>query len=509
VPAPTSDAYDAIVVGGGLGGLSAGACLARSGRHVLLVERQDGVGGNAHAFTRGAYTFDPAIHVTAHGYNIEFFDFYFAALGVSDKIELIPAETLMAVDICGERFHLPIGTQALVDALEEYFPGAGAGAFIGVAAEATRESQQPPPRVALRDLEEAMKALPTLFKYRTATLREVLDEHVTDERAKAVCAGQWPYMGVPPSRCSFMAYTGAFMAFCDPGPQYVRGSFQHLADTIASAITDSGGEVLTETEATRIVVEDGKVTGVELMGEQVVRAPIVVSNADARLTFDRLIGEERVPERYLKKLRRMKPSISGFLLYSAAKIDPASYGLEHETMVYRHWDHEETWRDVLAGRPGGTWLSVPTMHDPALAPEGEHIVIYTSLMPYDIGEPWEQARERITEQMIDQVEELMPGYREAVTFVDSANPKTFEGYTLAQEGAIYGWENVPTQTVPKRLDFRTPIEGLWLSGHWTHPGTGSVRCLLSGAQTAAAITGVPDPRELLGRLAGAAEPPGG
>lgn len=266
---PSGADYDAIVIGAGLGGLSAGACLARGGKRVLLVERQAGVGGNAHAFTRGPYTFDPAIHVTAHGYNIEFFDFYFDALGVRDKIELIPAQTLMSVDICGDSFRFPIGTQPLVDALEDYFPGSGAGEFIRVAAAATTESQQPPPRVALRDLEEAMKALPTLFKYRTATVQDVLDEHVSDERAAAVCAGQWPYMGLPPSRLSFMAYAGALMASCDPGPQYVRGSFQRLADTIAGAITDSGGEILTETEVTRILVEDGKVVGVELGGEQV------------------------------------------------------------------------------------------------------------------------------------------------------------------------------------------------------------------------------------------------
>jgi prolycopene isomerase len=204
----------------------------------------------------------------------------------------------------------------------------------------------------------------------------------------------------------------------------------------------------------------------------------------------------------MKKLRRMKPSISGFLLYSAAKINPADFGLDHETMVYRHWDHDETYEDVVAGRLGGTWLSIPTMHDPSLAPDGEHIVIFTSLMPYDIGEDWDQAKPRLTEQMIDRLEELMPGYRDAITFVDSATPKTFENYTLAQQGAIYGWENIPSQTVPKRLDFRTPIEGLWLTGHWTHPGTGSVRCLLSGALTAAGITDRGDPIALLGELSG-------
>jgi prolycopene isomerase len=196
----------------------------------------------------------------------------------------------------------------------------------------------------------------------------------------------------------------------------------------------------------------------------------------------------------------MRPSISGFLLYSAARIDPAEFGLDHEVSVFRHWDHERSYEDVLAGRPGGTWLSFPTMHDPGLAPEGEHIITFTSLMPYDIGEDWGTAKPRITEQMIDWVEELMPGYREAITFVESATPLAFERHTGAQQGAIYGWENDPAQTVPKRLGYQTPIDGLWLAGHWTHPGTGSVRCLLSGVQTAAAIVDQPNALDLIQEL---------
>lgn len=501
---PRSDNYDAIVVGGGLGGLSAGACLARSGRRVLLVERQDGPGGNAHAFTRGDYVFDPAIHVTAHGFNVEFLGFYLTALGVHDEIDLIPSETFMGVDIDGERWSFPVGTEALSQALQQAFPKSADGlrAYVETAAQATRESQAPPPRVGLKDLEEAVKQYPMLFKYRTSTLSDVLTEHIDDPTARAVCGAQWPYMGVPPDIVSFMAYTGAFMAFCDPGPQYVRGSFQRLADVLAGAITANGGEILYDTEVTRILIEDGKAAGAELGGSATVRAPTVVSNADARMTFDRLVGEEHLPERYLRRLRRMRPSISGFLLYSATRENPADHGLEHEMMVHPRVEHQQTWEEVLEGKLGGTWLSVPTMHDPSLAPEGEHIVIFTSLMPYDIGEPWDQAKPRIAEQMMDRVEALMPGYKDGITFVDSATPETFERYTLAQQGAIYGWENAPDQTVPKRLDPHTPIEGLFLTGHWTHPGTGSVRCLLSGAMTAATITEQHDPIALLGSLAG-------
>jgi prolycopene isomerase len=205
----------------------------------------------------------------------------------------------------------------------------------------------------------------------------------------------------------------------------------------------------------------------------------------------------------MRRLGRMKPSLSAFLLYSASTLDPAGAGLAHETFVYRHWSHEETYREILAGGLGGMWFSFPTIHDPTLAPDGEHLVIFTSLMPYDIGEPWEAAKPRYTELMVEQIERILPGYRDSTTFLDSATPATFEDYTLSQQGAAYGWENTPGQTVPKRLDYRTPVPGLYLTGHWTHPGTGSVRCLLSGVQTAAAVMEVHDPIELLGSLAAA------
>jgi prolycopene isomerase len=226
----------------------------------------------------------------------------------------------------------------------------------------------------------------------------------------------------------------------------------------------------------------------------------VISNADAQITFEHLLGVDHVPASFARRMGRMRPSISAFLLYSACKLPLHESDLAGEMFVYDHWDHDATWGDISAGKLGGTWLSVPTLHDPSLAPDGEHLVIFTSLMPYDIGEPWADAKPRVTAQMIDKVAELLPGYKDAITFVDSATPETFRQYTLARDGAIYGWANTPSQTLPKRLPHVTPIEGLLLAGHWTNPGTGSVRCLLSGLNAAATICGQHDPIEFLGTL---------
>ncbi|HUJ64679.1 MAG TPA: FAD-dependent oxidoreductase, partial [Acidimicrobiales bacterium] len=317
-----ADTYDVVVVGAGLGGLSAAASLARAGKRVLLAERQDGPGGNARAFRRGDYTFDPAIHVTAHGFEIEFLDGYLNALGVAADVELITMESLYSVEICGSRFTLPVGVEAVIDYLAGRFPADrdGVAAYIRTCAQVTRESQAPPPRVALKDLEAAMAALPMLFKYRSSTLQAAIDEFIRDPAANCVLGAQWPYMGLPPSQLSFMAGTGVWMALMEPGPVYVRGSFQKLADALAAVVVEHGGTSLYGTPVSKIMLHDGQVTGVGLQDGREVRAPVVVSNADARLTFESLVGVEHLPERFIRRLGRMRQSVSAFLLYSACTL---------------------------------------------------------------------------------------------------------------------------------------------------------------------------------------------
>src|SRR4051812_32285565 len=85
---PRDDTYDVIVVGSGMGGITAGALLAKTGKKVLVVERQQGTGGYAHAFKRGQYILDPAIHVVAQGYDGQIFDSLLRFLEVRDLVTL-------------------------------------------------------------------------------------------------------------------------------------------------------------------------------------------------------------------------------------------------------------------------------------------------------------------------------------------------------------------------------------------------------------------------------------
>jgi phytoene desaturase len=489
---PLHDSYDVVVVGAGLGGLSVSAALAKLGKSVLVVEQHHTPGGYAHVFERNGYRFDPAIHYTAQGNPGELLDVLLNLLGVRDEVNLITSELEYGVRLPGLTVKNPVGIEAFIEENARQFPHEADGirGFFQLCVDATRESQQAAQRLSLQELDKAVSQLPLLFRYRMATVSEVIDEFVTDPQAKALCGAIWPYMGPPPSKAAFMVYAGLLYAALETGPIYCEGSFQNLANAFATALQKHGGELVLQTRVERIPVEDGRVTGVVLDSGQEIRATTVVSNADAIQTFEGMIGAEHLPKQLQRQLQRMTLSDSAFVVFAATTIDVTELGLPHEMLIYKHWDHEQTYADVLAGKPGGLWITFPTTFDPSLAPAGEHLVILSSLARYDIGIPWSEARAAFTESMLAEIEEVLPGFAKQTTFVESATPEAFERYTLNRRGAIYGWAATPNQSTGKRLKQRTLIDGLYLSGHWTEPGAGSFRAIFSGVTAATQIAGL-------------------
>jgi phytoene desaturase len=479
--------FDVIVVGCGLGGLSAAALLARAGVRVLAVERQDGPGGCAQAFRRGPYLFDPAVHFTQEGRQGRFLDLLLDHLDVRDDVELVAIPTAYGARFPGLGITVPAGGEAALAAHIDACPGDAAGLsryFDTLAAfnvEATHIGMQ----LGLRDLDDAVEQFPTFFRYRRATLADVLDDHLDDPRTQQLCAAMWPYLGLPPSRLSFYAFQQFFNVIVEQGTFYCRGSFQRLADALAHVVRRDGGDLRFGTAVTAIEVTGGHVRGVRLDDGERVTAPVVISNADPHRTFTDLLDPDLLPRRLHRRLARMEPSVSAFVLYAATALDVSRLAVGHETFLHDDWDHEATYRGVLAGDPGGVWVNVPTLADPRLAPPGEHLVIVTALAPHAVDGGWPAARDRWTDALLARVERmLLPGLTASLAHLEAATPLALERHIGSHRGAIYGAAVTPDQTGSKRLAHTTPIEGLYLSGAWTHEGPGSFRVLLSGFMTA-------------------------
>lgn len=476
----TSGTHDAVVVGSGLGGLSAAALLARAGKRVLVVERNDAAGGFAHAFQRDGCTFDPAIHATGE---IEFITNMLDHLGVVDRVTFLPVDALFGVVFPDFRLTLPFGIERVVETLAEEFPdeAAGIGELFMLREQIFHEASQLPHAVDIKDLDAAAARFPTFFRYRSLTLEQAVALQLRDPRLRAIVASIWPYVGSPPSRCGFL-FSTQLLGSLISGTAYAQGSFQSLVDALVAAIEDSGGTIALDAEATGIRVHDGAVRAVAVGGDEI-PARVVVSNADATATLSRLVGDANLPRSYVRKLNRLKPGLSAFSVYTSTSLDLDALGATHETFVFRHWDHDETYGDILDGRPGGMWMSIPSLVDPSVAPAGRHTVILTSLARHDAHD-WATESDRFADLLVDELENIYPGFRAASTVHAVASPPTFARATDVRDGAIYGWEMTPQQTASGRLTHETPIGGLYLSGAWTQQGHSCLRTLVSGEQVA-------------------------
>jgi phytoene desaturase len=487
--------YDAIVVGSGIGGLTTAALLARAGRSVLVVERHDRPGGYAHSFRRAGYLFDSAVHMVGgcergDGPRPGLIHQLLETLEVRDRCDFERLDPCYAVHLPDFEFRVSSGLDRFASAYVEEFPAEKDGIH-GFLAECERMRDETREAMGSAALEsrDGPARFPSLRNYRRATVQDVLESHVSDERLRSLLTALWPYLGLPPSRLSFVYWAAMLMSYVADGSYYCRGTFQRLADSLADAVRASGGELLFNNSVRRIRVSGGCTQGIVLENGQKIDAPLVVSNADARQTVEELVGEVEFGERYLRSIEHLRPSVSALVGYLATDLDLSDRALAHESFVYESWDHDRSFATSMAGEPSWFSVTVPTRSDPSLAPPGTSLLVLTTLVPYEAVSSWRDQKRRYEEMLLVGVEKRFPGLRARLDFVEVGTPRTMERYTRNSAGAIYGWDLSPDQIGPSRPRQRTPIEGLFLAGHWTRPGGGIYGVVTSGIQAARSILG--------------------
>ena len=264
-----------------------------------------------------------------------------------------------------------------------------------------------------------------------------------------------------------------------------------VTELLGDAAREAGAEILTDAPVRRIVVEGGRAGGVELDAGQVLRAPLVLSNADPKRTLLGLVDAAELDEDTLAAIRSYRcegasmkinlavgelPQIAG----TPAGLQPHHRGLVQLTLSLAEMDRDQDLarRGVPAPGPHAE-LCVPSALDPSLAPAGKHVVtLGFRSQPYTLAEgSWDDERERVADRLIDEVGTMIPNLPGSVIARQVLTPLDLER-TLALTGGhhLHG-DMSPDQLGPLRPavglgGYRTTIPGLYLCGAGTHPGGG-------------------------------------
>lgn len=490
----------------------AAASLARAGYEVIALERAKQLGGFLNPFARKRFHFDPGVHYVGQCRPGEMVHRVLRSVGV-DAEQIFCEMDRDGFDVLrfpGFEMRVCTGLDSYLERLKEAFPEDKIELdrfFELLRLVASVMNGQRPKRLS------SLRAAPSLWRLR-GTFKQLLDAKISNPRIRAVLAGQCGDMGLPPSRAP--AFLGlAIMLHFAEGSFFPRGGSGGLRDALVDAGREHGAVYRRRADVTKIDVERGRVTAVELASGERIDADVVVSAIDPTLTYGQLIDEQHVPGKLLKKTRRTRASIASLCVFLGMRRDLRDYGLGNSNVWdYPTWDIDAAYGDILDGRmPERDWpffLSPNSLKDDtgAMAPEGCSTLEVVTLAPYAPFAKWEgtksfkrgdeygEAKERAADSLMASVEERWPGLIGDVVVRDVATPLTNTHYVNSPRGSIYGPAATPDQFGLNSFRPWTPIKGLVLAGAGTL-GPGVATCLASGAVAAKVVRRARKPKRLV------------
>lgn len=496
--------YDVIVIGTGIGGLTAGLSLQRAGHAVLLLEAGKQFGGMLNPFARKRYHFDVGIHYVGEAGPGQTMRGILDSLGLNDvRFREINPECIDRYVFDGYEARLVRGIDRWADLLVKDFPREERNIrrFIDLMKGCDTLAKMAMKRPSLAEAVRVLKHSGDIVPLLTRPFSEVLARYFKDPLLRNVFAGPGGDIGVPPSRASAIVSIMLLTHYLG-GAYYPVGGSGAMRDAYVSALQEKGAELKRNALVERIDVLGPRRFAVQTDRGDRFESRSVVSNADVKHTVEMIHGKK--PGLFTRrKAKRVRPSLGSFCVYVATDLDLARAGITDANIWhYGTNDIERSYEEVSHGKIPDQpffFLTSPTFKDPDTerAPDGHHVVELITFVPTGPFKPWfdkpvmkrgpayTAVKEEIADRVLEGAERYVPGLRDHIVLKESATPATVWHFVRGREGGIYGPEHTPDQTTFRRFTTSIGIPGLYLSGAAVL-GAGILPCLVSGVMAARA-----------------------
>lgn len=481
--------FDVIVIGSGIGGLVTATQLAAKGANVLVLESYIIPGGSAGYFEREGYRFDVGASMI----------FGFGDKGTTNLL----TRALQAVNVTLEtipdpvqiHYHLPNDLKLRVHRdyekfLQELitrFPHEEKGirkfydecwrVFNCLNSMELLSLEEP--RYLMRVFFQEPGSCLGLVQYLPQNVGDVAKRYISDPELLKFIDIECYCWSVVPADLTPMINAG--MVFSDRhygGINYPKGGVGQIALKLVEGLEKVGGQIQYKARVKQILLEKGKAVGVELVDGTVYRGKRIVSNATRWDTFGKLIPPEFIPraERKWRERYQKSPSFLSLHLGVEASVLPSESDCHH--IIVKNWDKME--------EPEGTiFVSIPTLLDPSLAPEGYHIIHAFTPSWIDDWEKlpeseYEAKKEAAAGRIIEDLEVLFPGLDAGLDYMEVGTARSHRRFLSRQDGT-YG--PIPAYKLKGLLGMpfnRTSIRGLYCVGDSTFPGQGLNAVAFSG-----------------------------
>lgn len=503
--------YDVIIVGGGHNGLVTAAKLGKAGKKVLVLERRPMVGGacvteeihSGFKYSTCAYTpgiFQQSVvdelHLKEHGYELIGYDpgcFAPVADGSSLTFWNDTNKTVESIARYSEK-----------DAKRYPQFERDMAKLASILKSLWTRALPDPATVGARDWKDLLslgwkmrgikeKEVLELLRVLPMSIADLLNEYFENDHLKGVLASEGILSSFYGPRSAGSVYIMLYlrMGRGDHVQQQwplVRGGMGALTQALAQAAQKNGVEIRTGVEVAKIAIQDGTARGVVLANGEEIQAPIIVSNADAKRTFLKLVDPYHLDPHFVLSVRNIRSrgvsakvnfALDSYPNWKALKDDfkPVVVAIA-PNMNYL----ERAFDDAKYGeysRAPFLDIAIPSVIDSSLAPEGKHVMsVYCLFAPYHLRNgDWNAMRELFGDLVVQTIENYAPGFSDSILHRQVITPLDLERVYGLTEGHVHHQELSLDQIFFMRpvagySHYRTPVQNLYMCSAATHPGGG-------------------------------------